>query len=651
MKKFQLFRYLKKWRLLIILFCVGMTSMAYQILEKRQQYVASSVIEYSNEEAKDGLAPDNTQINVSEIYSSSNMAKAMENLGLSPEAYGLDILCAGIHVEPIIEEQAVNIQEAVNEEGEEYTVQPTAYTVSCTLDSSGSEELARNILNELLDVYFSDFSKKHINQEQVDNHTKDLVDKDYDYLEMVENIDAQLGASVDALNGRYLRAWNFRSASTGYSFADLRDQFDLLRNVDISRLYSLILGNQITKDRELLLDKYRNRIANYNLDGTKAQEDMADIQQVIDSYVDKMRESGNTNIDFNYILSDVYDREWLKEENDYKPPNRTVQYDTLLRSWIGSHNDWDYAQIDAAYCSYVIGVYQSDEAIAENTEAEGEDRPLQAETIPSVSLPEAGRFVSKETVEEEIGAVISRMNDLYDIVTKTNEEYNEYLGAANIRILSGTQVHPAFSMKLYMAIVAVFFLLVGCCGAILLGRIGDILEYAFLRDGSTGCMNRVSCDHYIQEHENRVLPLGMCCLNLQITNQRELNDIYGRQETDQALKEVGRILLEILGNRKDSFVAYNGSGQFWAFFIKEEAETVEQEVRRLGIILAQSLSHLPVAYQMGAVNVGERALYRIRGLLSGALKERKSYLTGEGEAPGQKQERKKDRTEDEDERA
>ena len=606
-KRFQIFRYLKRLLPLILCFFAGMTILSYRVMKNMQSYTASAVIEYSNSSAKDGYAPDGSAIDVSEIASSGNMAKVMENLSLPVESYSLDSLCAGIKVEPVIEQQSLNIQAAVNEEGEEYTVQPTAYIVSCTLGSSGSESLARNILNELLDVYFSDYSNKHINQEQVNNQTRDLIATDYDYLEMLERIDRQLSETVDTLHIRYLRERYFRSADTGYSFSDLRDQFKLILDVDVSRLYSLILGNQVTKDRALLLNKYQNRIANYDLTSQNAQEDINDILRIINAYVDKMRESGNTDIDYNYILSDVYDREWGKDgSGNPVATNRTIQYDALLRSWVAACDRWDYAEIDAAYCAYIISVFQG----------------RQAELA-------GGSTVDAAEVEQEIEAVISKMNGLYDIVAKTNTEYNEYLGAHNIKTLSSVSVQPAFNLSVYLAIIAAFFLVIGCCGAILLGRIGDILEYVFLRDSATGCMNRVSCDKYIQDRENLILPLSACCINIQITNQRELNEAFGREETDRAFKEFGRVLRELFENRKSGFVGYNGGGQFWVFFEMQAQEIFAQEVERLEVTLRQTLSSIPVPYQMGAVNAGELAVFYIRGLISNAVKRRAPHLTSE----------------------
>lgn len=624
MRKFELLRYLKRWMPMIVLFFVIMTAGAFRALEKRQSYEASSVIKYSNEGAADGLAPDGERIDVSEIYSSANMARVMENLGLSYDRNSLDVLCSGITVTPIIEQQDENIRDAVNKEGEEYTIQPTAYIVSCTLDSSGSAALARNILNELLDVYFSDYSNKHINVGQIDNRMKELADTDYDFLEMVEMVETQLADTVDSLHTRYMRAQDFRSVNTGYSFADLRDQFSLLREVDVPQLYALILGNQITKDRKVLINKYQNRIANYELSSAKAQENIQDILEVINSYVDKMRESGNTDLDSEYILGDVYEDERVADDGgNYRPTNRTVQYDTLLRSWVSSHNDWDYAEIDAAYCRYIISVY-SDKGTGAETAGQEASGSGEAE---AEAAGNGSDRVTAEDIQSRISHMLARMNELYEIVNETSVEYNEYLGAANIRILSSAAVSSAFNMKLYQAVIAVFFLVIGCCGAIVLGRAGDILEYLFLKDSMTGCMNRVSCDNYIQRNEQRLLSVNMCCMSLQITNQRELNQIYGRKGADDVLKEFGRVLQEVFGSRKNSFIAYNGSGQFMVFFEKASQENVMQEAGRLSIILMQSLDDYSVSYQMGAVNAGEEALFWIRGLISGAVKNGKPYST------------------------
>ncbi len=603
MKSFQLSRYLKKWLPIIIVFFVAMTGLSYVGLASIQKHTASAVIQYTNSGAVEGYAPDGSKINVSEINSSANMAKVMNNLELEGD-YNLDTLCASITVEAVEEEQSEAIQEAYNEEGMEYTQVPTSYIIRCTLGSPADEDLVRDILNETLDVYFAEYSNKHINEEQIDNNTKDLTDMSYDYMEMVENIESNLENTISELYLRYQKDSSFRSTQTGYSFYDLCDRFMILNQVNISRLYSQILGNQITKDRELLINKYNKRIADYQLIGEKAQEDINEIVQVIETYVQKMRESENTDIDYNYILNEVYDN-WIGNgEGGGTMVDRSVEYDTLLGNWVTYKDQWDHATVDVAYCQYIIGIYEG-------------------QTVYPVT-----ERVTAEEIEQEIKEVTDQMNSLYQLVDITNQEYNEYLGAKNIRILSTVSVENLFNLKLFTGMIAVFFLIIGCGGAVLLGRAGDIVEYLFLLDHQTGCQNRIACDHYIQRREKQAMASAFCCMNIQIQNQRDMNKLLGREEADKVLKEFGGLLLEAFSSRDKSFVGYNGSGQFWVFYeMVQGEEKITQEIERLVSIIGSNLEQYPVAYYLGGVNAGEEKTYQIRALIPKAVARRELYKT------------------------
>ena len=66
--------------------------------------------------------------------------------------------------------------------------------------------------------------------------------------------------------------------------------------------------------------------------------------------------------------------------------------------------------IDKAYNEYVIGVYSD---------------------APARSSEE----VLEET-ENRVKALVDRVNELYIVLDQTNDEYNEYLGAENISVLS-----------------------------------------------------------------------------------------------------------------------------------------------------------------------------------------------------------------------
>lgn len=69
--------------------------------------------------------------------------------------------------------------------------------------------------------------------------------------------------------------------------------------------------------------------------------------------------------------------------------------------------------------------------------------------------------------------LIDSLDKNYEIVEKTVDEFNQYLGASNITSLTSINVNERINIKLYLMIAVVLFLICGCLGAILLGRMQD----------------------------------------------------------------------------------------------------------------------------------------------------------------------------------
>ena len=64
----------------------------------------------------------------------------------------------------------------------------------------------------------------------------------------------------------------------------------------------------MTKNKSVLISDYTTRIDSNNISNTKEESVINDIVTVIDAYVEKMRESGNTNITAEYILDNVHEK-------------------------------------------------------------------------------------------------------------------------------------------------------------------------------------------------------------------------------------------------------------------------------------------------------------------------------------------------------
>ena len=114
MKKFNPWAYIRKFQYLIVAFALLAGIVFYTLVIPFQTYTASAIIEYTNEGASTGLAPDGTEIDTSEIYSVSVMQGVFERMGLDYSEYNLDEFRSRVSVAEIRSEEEIAIQEAQN---------------------------------------------------------------------------------------------------------------------------------------------------------------------------------------------------------------------------------------------------------------------------------------------------------------------------------------------------------------------------------------------------------------------------------------------------------------------------------------------------------------------------------------------------------
>ena len=232
----------------------------------------------------------------------------------------------------------------------------------------------------------------------------------------------------------------------------------------------------------------------------------------------------------------------------------------------------------------------------------------------------------EESVDTDIKDLVTELNSLHALADRTNSEYNEYLGAKNIATLSTVAVQDSINVKLYTVIAAVFLLIVCCCGAILIGRINDIIEYIFYTDRLTSFSNRLAFDNYLRSHDKKILDDGVVCAALVITNQMEINRIYGRDGGDKVIKFVADALGEAFG-KIASFKVYNGNAQFIAFFEKTDYITVQYAMKRLSLLLEQRTVYTDVniEYEAGIAETSENGVRNVRALLTNAMSQKEKF--------------------------
>ncbi|MBQ2957364.1 MAG: GGDEF domain-containing protein [Clostridia bacterium] len=657
MRDFQISRYIRKWLPWIVAVCLIATVGVYVFLSVQQVYVASAVIRYTSEDAAAGLTPMQTELDVDEIRSSGIMSKVLTNLELDDKAYSVDDLIARFKIVEVLDEDEAARKEAILDEGLEYTIKPTTYIVSFEATNDEGESFARMVLDETLDVYFSQYSERYVNVGPLANSLDKLYASNYDYIEILEIIESNIAQTLEGLGTRSQNSPYFRSAATGMTFGDLMSEFRFIQSVKISDIYADIFKNQVTKDKNLLIARYNDQIRQNSITTKVEEERIADLMVLINEYVTKMSESGNTNITWEYILDDVYHRDLTDMSGQMiGSGDQTVTYDRLIYGWSTYSDSKEYALVDSAYSQYVIDVFAGCVSGCEVIGAEEEAETVEAAALIPFLMTEEERRAAEEaknapvvhicsestltcaaqnmhgydevvkSVEEKIDSLLGELAGLYAVVDSTNEEYNRFIGADNISMLSTVSIDEGMNVKLYTALAAVFLLVVCCCGAIFLGRINDIVEYAFYTDHMTGMRNRTAFDNYLKSNDKTMLGGGEACVAVTIANQAEVNEKFGRETGDELIKFFAESMKDAFG-KNASVLVYNGKAQFIAMLDNMDAAACEYAVQHFALMIEkrQSLQDVGVEYDMGYAQTQRDDVYRVRGLLSKAISQQVRY--------------------------
>ena len=613
MKNFQIIRYLKKLLPLIMVVCLLATYAVYFKLSSSNTYIASEVIHYNDEQAEKGLAPTGEKLDVNEIKSSSIMSKVVDKMGLTG-IYSVDNLISRINITPVEDADKVAQKDAKLEEGEEYVYEPSTFIVSFAATSGEGADFARTILDETLDVYFESFSQKYVNVAPANNTIENLNKNDYDFIEMMELIDTSIENTLSTLYQRMEQNNYYRSTETGVSFAELADDFNYLWEVKVSSIFSKLYKYQITKNKSVLISDYTTRIDNNDISNAKDESVVEDVVTVIDAYVEKMRESGNTNISYEYILDNLHER----NVQDYVG-DQTVTYDELIYSWRDLNENKEHAIIDSAYCRYILDTF---------TNCTGNcNGGCQSSDSTCMELCNAEYATVRKDVEKEIDELIAELNSLYDTTMKTNNEYNKFVGASYISVLSSASIRESVNVPLYTAI-AFFFLMVVCCGGtILLGRIGDIINYIFYTDHLTGLSNRAYFDKYLKTKDKKLLDDGVVYCMVDISNLSYINSAHSREAGDNVIKMFTSYIKEAFGKSNTEFI-YNGNGNFVMLSKESDYITVEDIMRlfRLRLDEREENKEIVIDYRIGIAETFKENK-TARKLLSEAIQNKKNYVS------------------------
>ena len=598
MRKFSTLRYLKQFSLLIFLFSVAGALMIYFYGRSQQRYIASTVIQYTNDGAKEGYTPDGSPLNVEEIYSSTVIDAALTDLGYQAN---IDSIRSKCYVEEVIPETQQKLNEALLEKGEEPSYVADTYRVYYVGNSEAGEDYAWNVLDAIINNYYEFYAEKYVEEQLQNNGVSVLAEGDYDYLESAQVLEDSVSEILDYLLDKRASYPYFRSVETGYTYNDLYRIYHFLYNYEIPSLYAAILTNAETSDIDLLMSRLTKDCEDMQLYIENRQERADSLKKLIDNYSERNKDmmdyhyhsSTSQDIGTEYILKDVeYDREHNSKE---------TTYDGLIKEYVDLNIGIQQKTIEKEHNEYLLSVFET-----------------------ALRTKERKTFSSEE-IREKIDHCVNLATEYYQYVENTGHELNRYLSANYLTMITSINVQPAVNIKLYLAIAIVLFAVVGGIGAVLLGRALDFIDYFRYVDKTVQMPNRAKCDMYISEWSDRLLDENFSCMALKMESLSTLSSIYGRAAGDEVLKDFAMILKSF--SDLYGFVGYNGGGVFFAFFpncSSEKLDVIHAAIERQVVKYNKLNPEYEISYSCGKAVSSTDGVFEIRDLLRLAMQRMQS---------------------------
>lgn len=286
----------QKWRPAFVL--AFLLVLALHAIFLSELATCSALVRFNYPRVESGFDPNGHVFEPTEIKNAEVVRRAAGAMGLDTSDEAVERLQVALDVwgnispkvfETLTENVSIFEEETISDVTtiRESSYFPTDYTLKLHYAKAGIPARdAPRFLSECLNAYRDFFYDKYGYQTAFELSLNANDYQTYDYIDAVDVLNNQL-TTLRAYLTHAEAQDNFRfvSAETGYSFPDLIDTLDTIRAENVQWVTSYIVSNNMTKDRDYLIDYYQYKIE--DAERAMAQEDsrLYILNQQIESYV------------------------------------------------------------------------------------------------------------------------------------------------------------------------------------------------------------------------------------------------------------------------------------------------------------------------------------------------------------------------------
>lgn len=365
-----------------------------------------------------GQNPDGTQFDIRQLKSPYVIERALKETELDTIGIKSDEIRRNIDITPIVPNDVAQRAENMIKQGNEYVYYPSEFKVTYKVNKAFSYNQGIALIETIISEYKKYFYTLYSDVKTIENTIGSMDYTAYDYPDIVEVITTQIQGIQEFMAEKTEEDSNFRSAETGYNFADLNRSFDILKTVDTSKLESLVNTNTLTKDRLKLIKDYEYKVKKMELDQAKKSSEAEEARKLMDQYKKE---------DF-ILIPD-------SKGNELRTENPQSYYNTLAETAIT-------ASVEATDLQHEIDYYKKEiERLVAVTEKINEQLIEESEILI-------------ETIKAKLIGLIKVTND-------TIEDYYSYKYGKSIRQVAPAEMVSDINIFMNMGVAMAVGLLLG----------------------------------------------------------------------------------------------------------------------------------------------------------------------------------------------
>ena len=359
----EIIKILKKHILQIVALTLAVGFLSGYIVTSMQTYTCTLGFKYNHEGASEGLAPDGeSKLDPYEIQNPVIIKAALEHLDVKKkDSLNVKGIRQDISINKVVTDLDKEVSESAALLGEKYDVVATEYEMKFTYDASWGDEFGAKMFSNIIKEYDEYLLSKYYNKKTIEDFAKIFKDSDADYIVIADAMSTSIDgiiSTLEELSGYYP---DYRSVATGYTFTDLLELYQNLREIQYAKYYGNIRAGNLAKDKEMVIKSYQTKVKELTEEATLNADIAEKYKNEIITFYDSYKKAGlyrqaervQENIEStNNKDEDVLDDEKLQ---DYKNT-----YDNIILNYVNRAVVATDASHSADYYNNIINSYIND---------------------------------------------------------------------------------------------------------------------------------------------------------------------------------------------------------------------------------------------------------------------------------------------------